>query len=438
MGWFSNLFKSKKKIAEQLKKIDMSVAAIVDKNGVPVSQKGMVNTGTLNAREHASKDAKVLFKLKKHTVVNVIGKNDEWYKINTQLGNAFCMAKYIDIKQTIEKVLVDAKVLNVRSFYSTDASIIGKAHKGDIYVKLNTHGNWYGIDFNGKTAYVSADYVTILNDPAQGSTSNSKKKDSKSSTTSTTNTSKKEETRVFFNTRKDLAKVDLAPKKQLSADGLDKYGKVAVKTWNNFGNIITLISKELGIEVERALAVICVESGGSGFSSDGKMIIRFENHVFHSYWGSKSDENQKKFDEHFTFDAKNRRNKHQYRASKSDDWKTGHTGQAAEWESLEIARKLSDTQALYSISMGAPQVMGFNYKMIGYNSVNDMFEAFCKDIRYHIMALFDFCTAKSTRVQYLITGDFLSFAKEYNGLTAPEQYEARLNQYYEIYKKILK
>ncbi|MBQ5453792.1 MAG: DUF3380 domain-containing protein [Bacteroidales bacterium] len=55
-----------------------------------------------------------------------------------------------------------------------------------------------------------------------------------------------------------------------------------------------------------------------------------------------------------------------------------------------------------------------------------------------MMALFDFCTAKSTRVQYLLTGDFLSFAKEYNGLTAPEAYEKRLNQYYEIYKKILK
>ncbi len=433
MGWFSNLFKSKKKIAAQMNKVDMSVAAIVDKNGVAVSKKGMVNTGTLNAREHATTDAKVLFKLKKHTVVNVIGESAEWYKISTSIGNAFCMSKYIDIQQTIEKILVEAKTLNVRSFYSTDASIIGKVHKGDIFVKLSKHGNWYGIDYNGKTGYVSADYASLLDSPS-GSGSNTKKEEPKKTTTTTT----KDESRVFFNTRKDLAKVDLAPKKQLSADGLDKYGKVAVKTWNNYGNIISVISKELGIDVERALAVICVESGGSGFSSDGKMLIRFENHVFHSYWGSKSEENQKLFDEHFTFDPKNRRNNHQYRAKKSDDWKTGHTGQAAEWESLEIARKLNDTQALYSISMGAPQVMGFNYKMIGYNSVNEMFDAFSKDIRYHIMALFDFCTAKSTRVQYLITGDFLSFAKEYNGLTAPEQYEARLIQYYDIYKKILK
>ncbi|MCQ2253185.1 MAG: N-acetylmuramidase domain-containing protein [Bacteroidales bacterium] len=434
MGWFLDLFRRKKKVNES------SVVKVSPLDGKSVTgasnKKGMVTAGTLNARQTPDKNGKILFKLKKHTVVTLTGLVGDWYQVTTELGVAYCMKEYIEIQETIEKILVNAKVLNVRSFYSTDASILGKAYSGNIFVKLNKHGNWYGISFNGKTGYVCGDYVTLLNDTASGSSqkNNSNSQNTKKDTT----VSKQEDSRVFFNTRKDLAKVDLAPKKLLSADGLDKYGKVAVKTWNNYGNLISVISKELGIEVERALAVICVESGGNGFASDGKMLIRFENHVFHTYWGSKSDDNQSKYNEHFTFDAKNRRNDHKYRAKKSDEWKTGHAGQASEWEALEIARKLSDTQALYSISMGAPQVMGFNYKMIGYSSVNDMFEAFSKDIRYHIMALFDFCTAKSTRVQYLITGDFLSFAKEYNGLTAPEQYEARLVQYYDIYKKILK
>ncbi len=426
MGWFANLFKSKKKIAAELNNADIKVA--------PVSGlKGKVNARTLNAREHATKDAKVLFRLKKYTIVNIIGQSNEWYKINTALGIAYCMREYIDIQEKVEKVLVEAKVLNVRSFYSTDATVLGTVKKGEILVKLSTHGNWYGVDFKGQTGYVCADYATVLDDSqiSNGTVSGTTTNNNSSSNT------KKEETRVFFNARKDLAKVDMAPKKQLSQDGLDKYGKVAVKTWNNFGNIITVISKELGIDVARALAVICVESGGSAFSSDGRMLIRFENHVFYTYYGAKSDDKKKSFDEHFTFDESNRRNGHKYRAKKSDDWSTSHNGQATEWEALEIARKLGDTEALYSISMGAPQVMGFNYKMIGYSSVQDMFQAFSKDIRYHVMALFDFIAAKSTRVQYLITGDFLSFAKEYNGLAAPEAYESRLNQYYEIYKKLL-
>jgi len=433
MGWFANLFKSNKKIAENLNSADLKVIA-------SAAKKGKVNTRTLNAREHATKDGKVLFRLKKHTIVNIIGSSDEWYWISTSLGKAYCMKEYIDIQEKIEKILVEARVLNVRSFYSTDASILGTVKKGDIMVVLTKHTNWYGIDFNGKTGYVSADYVTLLDDSSSSSSSSTTTTDNSKKNTSnnTTNNTKKEETREYYHSRKDLAKVDLAPKKQLSTEGQDKYGKVAVKTWNNFGNIISVISKELGIEVERALAVICVESGGSAFSSDGRMLIRFENHVFYSYYGAKSDEKKEKFDEHFTFDEKSRRNGHKYRAKKSDEWITSHNGQSTEWESLEIARKLGDTEALYSISMGAPQVMGFNYKMIGYSSVQDMFNAFSKDIRYHVMALFDFIACNNTRVQYLITGDFLSFAKAYNGLAAPEAYEARLNQYYEIYKKLLK
>lgn len=415
MGFFSWLFGSKTKTEDVTK-----------------YKKGMVTASILNARKKPSAKAKVLYQLKKNTVVTVMNTEDKWYKISTQLGQAYCMREYIQIKEEIEKLVVNANVLNVRSFYSTDSTVLGKVKKGSIFIVLSKHNGWYGIDFNGQKGFVNADYVSLLTDGKTISGGDTNKKDTK------TDTSKNTDTRTFFNSRKDLATVALAPKKLLSDAGLDKYGKIAVKTWNNYGNLISVISKELGIDVEIALAVICVESGGSGFSSDGKMIIRFENHVFYTYFGAKSDEDKKKYDEHFTFDAKNRRNGHQYRAKKSDDWKTSHNGQATEWESLEIARSLSETNALYSISMGAPQVMGFNYKSIGYSSVKDMFEAFSKDIRYHIMALFDFCTAKSTRVQYLLTGDFLSFAKEYNGLTAPEAYEKRLQQYYDIYKEILK
>jgi uncharacterized protein YgiM (DUF1202 family) len=436
MGFFSNLFGSKvssnlNEVADKVNTQATISGLQQQKNTVSTGiKKGMVNVAVLNARQKPSADAKVLFKLKKNTIVNVKETVGEWYHITTEVGDAYCMSKYINIQQQIEKLLVEAEALNVRSFYSTDSSIIGKVYRGNILIKLSKHNEWYGVDFKGKKGFVNAAYVTPLSDDGTStSTSGNTKKQSSNTTT---------ETRVFFNTRKDLEKVELAPKKLLSSDGLDKYGKVAVKTWNNYGNLISTISKELGIDVEIALAVICVESGGNGFASDGKMLIRFENHVFHTYFGSKSEENQKIFDEHFSFNPKKRREDHKYRLKKSDEWIPCHTGQASEWAAFNLARSIAETQALYSISMGAPQVMGFNYKMIGYTSAQEMFNTFSKDIRYHIMALFDFCNAKSTRVQYLLTGDFLSFAKEYNGLTAPEAYESRLQQYYEIYKSILK
>jgi len=431
MGWLSNLFSGNKRVGSDAAKTAFNEFT-KKASGVVGVQKGRVTATLLNARKTPSMTGEVLYKLKKHTIVTIKGISGEWYFISTPLGDAYCMMQYIERQSVVEKLLVDAEVLNVRSFYSTDSSVIGKVYRGNILVKLSKHDQWYGIDFKGKTGYVHGDYVTLLTDENEAKTART------TTTTTTTNTTTNTSPRVFFNTRKDLAAVELAPQNQLSVDGQDKFGKVAVKTWNNYGNLVSVISKELGIDVEIALAVICVESGGNGFASDGRMLIRFENHVFYTYFGSKSEANQKAFDEHFSYNTKSRRDDHKFRHDKSDQWTTSHTGQGVEWEAFEIARSLAETEAMYSISMGAPQVMGFNYKMIGYNSVQEMFSAFCQDIRYHIMALFDFCNAKSSRVQYLLTGDFLSFAKEYNGLTAPEAYEQRLQQYYEIYKKLFK
>ena len=39
--------------------------------------------------------------------------------------------------------------------------------------------------------------------------------------------------------------------------------------------------------------------------------------------------------------------------------------------------------------MGAPQIMGFNYGMIGYDAVQDMCQA-CQDERFQILGSFDF------------------------------------------------
>ena len=424
MGWLSNLF-SKLFGGNSSKKTtttDTTTKKTTTKE-TENSYKGTVNATTLNARSEPSTTAEVLYQLKKYTVVTIREKTGDWYKIYTEKGDAYCMAKYITVSE-IKKLIVNAKVLNVRNYYSTDASVIAKVYEGNIFVIVSEHKGWYGINYNSKTGYVSADYVTVLNEESTKSTDN---------TPVVNNTT----TKTYFNQRTDLMKVALEPSKKLSNEGQDTKGKIAVKTWNNYGNLITTISKELGIEVEIALAVICVESGGSGFSRDGKMIIRFENHVFNTYYGAKSEANKKEYDKHFSFNTKKTREDHKYREKASDDWKTCHTGQASEWEAFNIARKIAEKEAMYSISMGAPQVMGFNFKSIGYTSVKDMFDSFSKDIRYHILALFDFCTAKSQRVQYLLTRDFLSFAKEYNGLTAPEQYEKKLEEYYNIFKKLL-
>ena len=62
----------------------------------------------------------------------------------------------------------------------------------------------------------------------------------------------------------------------------------------------------------------------------------------------------------------------------------------AEWEVLTFARGMNEEAALSSISMGAPQVMGFNHGRVGFASALEMFEAFGRSEREQIFGLFDF------------------------------------------------
>ena len=251
--------------------------------------------------------------------------------------------------------------------------------------------------------------------------------------TTTTTTPTTTETEQYFYQRTDLAEVNLKPRKiiELPSGGKEK---IAINTWNKFGGLIQIISDELEFEVEAALAVLCVESGGRGFVDD-KMIIRFENHVLDIYWGKKG--NEKEFADHFDYKRESRRHDHKFRSKKTGKWEKCHTSQAMEWKVFEFAKAIAEKEAIYSISMGAPQVMGFNYKSIGYASPQEMLKYFNKDIRYHILALFDFCKYRPQRIQYLQKRDFYSFAREYNGSSAPKQYEERIKEYYNIFMRLL-
>jgi hypothetical protein len=73
-----------------------------------------------------------------------------------------------------------------------------------------------------------------------------------------------------------------------------------------------------------------------------------------------------------------------------------------------------------SISMGLPQIMGFNHDKIGYPSVQKMFNNFSKDIRYHILGFFEFLDP--LMLTALRNGDYKQFAHYYNGPGQAEYY----------------
>ncbi|MDW8328054.1 MAG: N-acetylmuramidase domain-containing protein [Anaerolineales bacterium] len=217
--------------------------------------------------------------------------------------------------------------------------------------------------------------------------------------------------------------------------------RLAARIWNQYGNLLEALSAQLQIEPAVAVAVFAVESGGQTFSPvTNKMLIRFENHVFYNLWGR---HNQAVFERHFTFNPNQRWLGHKWRPTPNEDWRPPdrpdfHGDQVREWEVLDFARTLDDEAAKKSISMGAPQIMGFNHAVIGYATVHELFDAFnhpdrAQAERAQVVGFFDFVNANPQRIAALQAQDFVAFARSYNGIGQEQLYGTNIKATFDAF-----
>lgn len=240
--------------------------------------------------------------------------------------------------------------------------------------------------------------------------------------------------REFLHERDDLRSVPMPPAETVSGSG-DWRVQAVVRSWNAFGGLISALAKELRIAPSAACAVLAIESAGKGFE-DGRQIIRFENHVFDRY---KTISN-KTFADHFRYDIHKKWKGHMWRADASNlEWTEQHTttsGQDGEWAVFEFAKSLDAEAAMKSISMGSPQIMGFNHKLIGYETVEAMFDAFNSGDRAHILGLFDFILSDARMPSALRSGDWRAFASIYNGPGQADAYGEHIRKGVEAAKAL--
>ncbi|MSP14865.1 MAG: DUF3380 domain-containing protein [Chloroflexi bacterium] len=226
----------------------------------------------------------------------------------------------------------------------------------------------------------------------------------------------------YFRNRPDLAKVPLAPPQTEQMNSAETDERIA-STWNRYGGLLAVISSELKIDPAVAVGVMLAESGGRG-AVNGRMIIRFEPHIFYTNWG-KNNEGQ--FQQHFWLNPDPDKFwwDHKWRADANQDWREFHGNQNEEWAVFQFATTLNDTAAKLSISMGATQIMGFNYTGIGYEAVQQMFDAFVADERNQILGFFDFVKGpgkSAPGITALQQGDYNGFAATYNGTGQADVY----------------
>jgi hypothetical protein len=175
-------------------------------------------------------------------------------------------------------------------------------------------------------------------------------------------------------------------------------------------------SKRIGCDVACIQAVASVESSGGGFNPDGSPKTLFEGHWFHRY------------------------TKGIYAASHPDlsypKWTKQFYGKTwqAELDRLNRAISLDRHSALMSASWGMFQVMGFNFAICGYKSVEDFYEDMCKDENAQLGAFTSYVinSGLSDELQKL---DWDGFAYRYNG---PEykknRYAEKLSAAYSKFK----
>ena len=226
----------------------------------------------------------------------------------------------------------------------------------------------------------------------------------------------------------------LTPDTLIDLAGLSGLDLKMAQIYNVKGKYIAEQAANLGIKAEDAAAVLKVESGGSGFATSGDMIIRFENHVFFNSWGK---ENKQTFDTHFVFNAGKRWTGHEFRKSESESFREFHGSQSAEWEVLTFARGLDNDAALKSISMGAAQVMGFNFGQLGFGSVQEMFDQMNGGIRPQLDGLFEFIENNATCLSGLRAGDYVKFASGYNGSGQAATYGELIRQASQAYARVI-
>ena len=147
------------------------------KPNTPTTFKGeVINADAgLRVRAGASTSSSILGHIYTGSKVDVIGESGSWYKINYNGKEAYVSKDYIkkvtdsnsnnnnnsgsQVTSKKGEVINASAGLRVRSEANTNSSVLGYIYTGDKVDITGESGNWYKINYNGKTAYVSKEYV---------------------------------------------------------------------------------------------------------------------------------------------------------------------------------------------------------------------------------------------------------------------------------------
>ena len=141
-----------------LKKVTFAIATLIMTTTFANAAEGTVVTDVLNIRSSASTDSAIISKVYNGQILNIVSKENSFYKINFNGGLAYASADYISVNIKSAAV-VTTSVLNIRTAPSSSSQIAGQLYYNDVVSVCGYNGDWYEIFYNGEFRYIHSNYV---------------------------------------------------------------------------------------------------------------------------------------------------------------------------------------------------------------------------------------------------------------------------------------
>ena len=180
------------------------------------------------------------------------------------------------------------------------------------------------------------------------------------------------------------------------------------------------LASTLGIEPATIMAVAEVEAPRGGFDEQGRLTILFEPHIF---W---KELRRRNIDPAVL--------KAQHPDLLSPIWDKKLYGKfSAQWNKMERAKTINEDAALCSASYGAFQIMGFNHRLCGFDSVKNFVQELQKGELHQLQVFCNFIKSKFLDDE-LRNKDWSGFALSYNGKGYKlNRYDMKLRKAYQKY-----
>ena len=168
-------------------------------------------------------------------------------------------------------------------------------------------------------------------------------------------------------------------------------------------------------------AIFNIESGNRFFEND-KPIIRFEAHIFVNKVPTALS--------YFRFDYMQKWRNQQMKIN--NQWYQIHTGnQESEWVAYNLAKQIDINAAIESTSWGAPQIMGFHWERLGFDSPEDFVNTMSQNELSQQEVFYRFLKTDIRLIEAIKNLDHYKVANIYNGSGQVDYYADLIEREYE-------